>query len=64
MKNEYTDLYFNIDCVDHNFRGVGRMIDFFLDALLSLFLASVFFVALGLAAAGIKAVWSFVRLLD
>ena len=37
------------------------MIDFFLGALLALFLAGIFFIALGLLAAVVKAVWSFVR---
>lgn len=40
------------------------MFDFFLDTLLALLLTGIFFVALGLVAAVIKAVWSFIRSSD
>lgn len=48
MKNEYTDLYFNTYGFDHNFRGVGRMSEFFESAFLSLVLTGVFFMVLAL----------------
>lgn len=40
------------------------MIDFFLDTLLALLLTGVFFAALGLVAAVLKVVWSFVKSTD
>lgn len=40
------------------------MIDFFLDTLLALFLAGIFFIALVVLAAVVKAVWSFIRSSD